>query len=402
MPNSQNKENLTLRSVLRASPGLAPEDSLERFIQLTRFEPYNSLPVLRDGIYLGMISQEDFLPTLALKNTQDRETALSQPVSQLFRSDLPCIRPNTGLLEVGELFSETGLLTLPVVDENGWCYGIVNAGDLLVPTLPKAVPQQIGGMATPFGVYLTDGNLQAGVGDRALMASGLLMATLFILSFVVVQGGTAGVLSLLHQSALANQLLNEDSVPKTPAIAYASIGISILNTVVFLGLMRLSPLAGFHSAEHQTVHAIERGERLETEIVSRMPRAHPRCGTNLIAAMFVFFTTRQIFENIPYLSGGIAAFGDILAGMTTLFTWRKAGTFLQERFTTKPASQREILSGISAGAELMEKYRNQPPLRSSFWRKIWCMGMVQATIGSIPAYALFMFLWERCQHMLVR
>ena len=77
MPNSQNKENLTLRSVLRASPGLAPEDSLERFIQLTRFEPYNSLPVLRDGIYLGMISQEDFLPTLALKNTQDRETALS-------------------------------------------------------------------------------------------------------------------------------------------------------------------------------------------------------------------------------------------------------------------------------------------------------------------------------------
>ena len=392
MSFSHTSNELTLRRILRNPVGLSQEDSMQRFVQLTRFEPYNTLPVLQGGRVVGMISQEDFLLLLAETDELLRERKLNRPVSDYMKPASAVIRPEMSLQEIRELFANSGKNTLPVADENGYCLGIVNAGDLLAPSLPAPRPSQIGGMATPFGVYLTDGARQAGVGSWALIASGFLMSLLFIGSFLLVQGGIYAGLSLAHRTPLAIALLSDDIVSKNPWIAFGVICISLLNTFVFLSLMRLSPLAGFHSAEHQTVHAIERGENLDPEIVARMPRAHPRCGTNLIAGMLVFFTMRQILTNLPLGTGGVEAFGDLIAGMTTLFTWRRVGTFLQERFTTKPASLREIESGVAAGAELLEKYRSQPPERLTFFRRIWCMGMLQMMIGSLPVYAIVTYL----------
>ena len=50
------------------------------------------------------------------------------------------------------------------------------------------------------------------------------------------------------------------------------IGLNLLALTLFLLLMRVSRLAGYHAAEHQTVHAMERNETLVPEIVCRMPR----------------------------------------------------------------------------------------------------------------------------------
>ena len=381
--------------VLRNPVGLSPQDSLQRFVQLTRFEPFNALPVLQHGFIVGIVSPEDFLSLLAETDEEERNRRLMRPVSDFMKPASNVIRPEMSLQAIRDLFASSRQNTLPVADESGYCLGIVNAGDLLAPSLPAPHPAQIGGMATPFGVYLTDGSLQAGVGSWSLFASGFFMSLLFIVSFALVQGAIYGAFSLAHRSSLALELLNDETVSKNPWIAFAVIGVSLLNTLVFLSLMRLSPLAGFHSAEHQTVHAIERGESLRPEVVSRMPRAHPRCGTNLIAAMMVFFTTRQILTSLPSGAGGVEIFGDLIAGMTTLFTWRRVGTFLQEKFTTKPATPREIRSGVAAGSELLEKYRSQAPRRTTFWRRIWCMGMVQIILGSIPAYALFTYLLKQ-------
>ncbi|MQK95694.1 hypothetical protein, partial [Escherichia coli] len=43
-----------------------------------------------------------------------------------------------------------------------------------------------GGMATPFGVYLTTGNHRGGVGDFALITTGVVMAVCLILARVLV------------------------------------------------------------------------------------------------------------------------------------------------------------------------------------------------------------------------
>src|SRR2546423_10530097 len=57
---------------------------------------------------------------------------------------------------------------------------------------------------------------------------------------------------------------------------------------LFLLFVRALPLVQYHAAEHQAVHAMERGEPLDPEIVRRMPRVHPRCGTNIMAGGMVF------------------------------------------------------------------------------------------------------------------
>ena len=193
-----------------------------------------------------------------------------------------------------------------------------------------------------------------------------------------------------------------DDVPiHNPWLGLASVGESLLMFVIFMLLMRLTRLAGYHAAEHQTVHAIERCEILAPGIVRRMPRAHPRCGTNLLAAMLVFWNVKQVLEYVPSLNGVLDV--SIMAALTTLFVWRPVGTFLQERFTTKPADDREIASGIAAGEALLSRYLAEAPARPSLARRIWCSGMIQILSGSVPSGLLISALYfnlDSIQHFL--
>jgi uncharacterized protein YqhQ len=51
------------------------------------------------------------------------------------------------------------------------------------------------------------------------------------------------------------------------------------------------------------VHAIERGEPLVLEVVRRMPRVHPRCGTNLVAGIALFLGLANFLQGmVPEIS----------------------------------------------------------------------------------------------------
>jgi hypothetical protein len=94
-----------------------------------------------------------------------------------------------------------------------------------------------------------------------------------------------------------------------------------------------------------------------------------------------------------------------MAAAATLFVWRPVGTFLQERFTTKPADRREIDSGIAAGNDLLERYLEAAPARPSLPRRIWCSGMLQVMLGSIPCLVLISILIEHSdaiRHLIFR
>ena len=90
--------------------------------------------------------------------------------------------------EIGRLCAAHGLDVIPVVDADNYCLGIVSVTDLLLPEMPYSKPPVVGGMATPFGVYLTNGSLQAGVGNGALVAAGALMGAMMLTSYGVLQG----------------------------------------------------------------------------------------------------------------------------------------------------------------------------------------------------------------------
>jgi len=98
----------------------------------------------------------------------------------------------------------------------------------------------------------------------------------------------------------------------------------------------------------------------------------------------------QVFSYIPALDGGIAQIAAVLA---TLFTWRSVGTFLQERFTTRPATDRELASGIAAGNELLLRYLNSPPTRPGFLKRIWFTGLVQVMTGMCLTHAVSYLVW---------
>ena len=380
----------SLRSFLRSASPLAPEDSLRRCLSLTRFQPLATLPVLRDGTLLGVVPQSCLLPALTMDAGPAREQLLDHPVASVMQPPVATASPDLSVLEVGRLCALHGLSEIMVVDAQGYCYGVVSAGDLLLPEAPRPRPARIGGMATPFGVYLTDGSLRAGASDFALMTTGISMTLLHSLAYACVTG--AGWL-LTHVAHLRGAtMLDPDYVPPAnqPAMGLVYVALSLIVLGLFLLLMRLTRLAGFHAAEHQTVHAVERGERLALDIVRRMPRPHPRCGTNFVAAVLVFSTLSQAFAYIPAFDGGIA---QLVAVLATVLTWRSVGTFLQERFTTRPATDRELASGIAAGNELLTRYLNSPPTRPGLVKRIWFSGIAQVMSGMLLTYGVYYVLW---------
>lgn len=385
-PIQAENPHRSLRALLRNPPELAPGDSLHRFVQLLRFEPIGALPVTENGRLVGIISHADLVPALRSAEGAARSAEMQRPVADFMRPPTDVLRANMSPSEAAALFSETGRTMLPVLDDRDYYQGAVAAHDLLVPELPAPRPARIGGMATPFGVYLTDGTVQAGVGNLALMCTGLVMTSLWLLAVGGLTWVFQAVSWLLKRPIPLLLLLGDDAPPRNVWLGLAGIGESLLLFVLFMILMRFTRLAGYHAAEHQTVHAIERYEVLTPSAVARMPRAHPRCGTNLMAAVFVFFTVKQALIYVPALGGMDVPM--IVAAVATLFVWRPIGTFLQERFTTKPADERELASGIKAGKALLERYLESPPSRPSLARRVWCSGMIQVMLGASPVWVV--------------
>ncbi len=166
----------------------------------------------------------------------------------------------------------------------------------------------------------------------------------------------------------------------TELIFYASTGLTV---VIMLLMLHLSPLSGYHAAEHMTVHAIEAGEALTPEAVRRMPRVHPRCGTNLMAAASVFLIiTSRVGDR----------FGVLLALIVVMLSWRRIGGWLQYVVTTKPPTDRQLENGIAAGEQLIDRYQERPNYQVSGFKRVWNIGFLQVALGMGSTLAFFTLL----------
>lgn len=312
-----------------------------------------SLVPLGFGPFLtGALRETELGRALAL-GMSDRSPAYAVP-----RRMPATIRPYATGSEALRRLEETGEPALVVVDDEGRVLGVLSAVDLVGSPAPRLRPRLIGGMATPFGVYLTTGTFGAGVGPLALVVTGMLLFGLFMVAALVSYP--------VGQWALASGWPRE----------YASLALQASTLVLFMAGLRALPLAGIHAAEHMVVHAIERGEELVPEIVSRMPRVHPRCGTNIAAGAALFFgiaTSNWIPDPTLRI---------LIAAVATLVLWRPLGTALQYFVTTKPPTPAQIEMGIRAGRELLERYRTSHHLLPSIGQRLWNSGLLQLMMGS--------------------
>lgn len=262
-------------------------------------------------------------------------------------------------------FHEDPADTLIVADEVGRVLGAISPSDLFPKRAPTLRPPLIGGMATPFGVYLTTGSVRAGAGDLALVTTGMTLFTLFLVA----------------------HLLSFHTAVWMDGQNWPRVGDLIANfgpLVLFLGGMRLLPLAGIHAAEHQVVHAIERGEELTPAVVRRMPRVHPRCGTNLAVGASLFLglgTSDWVSEPSLRL---------LMAAIITLIVWRPLGNLVQYWVTTRTPTDKHLQMGLRSGQELLKRYATAGRAVPTLPVRLWNSGMFHVITGSLLCYG---FVW---------
>lgn len=354
-----------VQALMRPAPIVAPETSIEAAATIVR-EGGVGLALVVGGELLGAVTERTLFEALG------NGVSPFAPATMAMTNWASFISPAASGAEALRRFSE-GAELLVVLDLRGFPAGIVTPSDLWPKRVPPDLPSRVGGMATPFGVYLTTGNIRAGAGDIALVSTGvLLFAILAVANYVGLEAGRYVFTQWGWSHGVATAILN------------------VVPIALFLASLRLLPLAGIHAAEHKVVHAIERGEELNAENVRRMPRVHPRCGTNIAVGASIFFG----------LAGWQAIHDDhlrlALAFLATLALWRPIGSLAQYWITTREPSERHIEMGIRSGRELLKRHVMSRGRSASFLTRIWNTGMLHVLAGSALfygcLYGLFMLL----------
>jgi CBS domain-containing protein len=359
---------------------LSPEDSLAKAARLFRARQLPGLLVAQGRQLVGLVYEADVLalaaeasnPAELMRNT--RVELAMRPVSVVFSLDQP----------VGEAARElknTGLPLAPVAVSDGGYLGVLLRRDLLVAIAGEPALTQIAGLATPFGVHLTTGSLRAGANDLALASTG---AALMLMNLIAVDG----LDWVRRQAPQVWPALNALTPRGSTGELIEGIAMALMSLLVFLLLLRLSPITGTHAAEHMVVHAIEEGEDLALEKVKAKPRVHPRCGTNLVALLVMVAIGYSLLDTIIEADEGagmLALFGVVVL---VVIAWRRLGHALQRLVTTKTPSDRQLGRAIRVGQELLRKAGERRGAPVGVLRRLWNMGFLQVLAGFLVVYEI--------------
>ena len=364
-------EDRPVTYLMRAVRPISVTDDLGTASALMRASTSPALPIVDGDRLVGLVTEAEIARALMeASQSGAAERARYRSVAELMTREIPYASDTMSISQALDLLASSGAAALPIIGSSGMVLGIVFRSDLVAYLCNVLRPPTIAGMATPLGVYLTSGALRAGAGDLGLFLSGVMLMLLndaarlglWLLAILARIG--------LHVDALAYLASPAISLPnRLDLIHYAAL---FVQAGLLLYFLKMSPLAQYHAAEHQVVNAIETGQPLIPEMISRMSRVHPRCGTNLAAAAVVFIMITQRF------TGPIAM---LVALAVVLLFWRAIGGYLQYAFTTRSPREKHIASGIEAGKELLAKYQSNLDARPTRRQRIWNMGFLQVAAG---------------------
>jgi hypothetical protein len=353
---------------------LSPSDSLGRAAEAVRMSTVGAAPVLADGRLVGLVTSAILGEALTYLGPEEARRARVADLPLARAVVLPeSISPADAL----GFFEANELEQAPVVDSGYGLVGLISKAELAAAICRRVKPALVGGMATPFGVYLTGGGARGGVGDFALMTTGIYIGLLQLLASLAADQiserlfGEQGWIHAL-QAALPGLYSMRPGPTQASGIVFG---------LLFALLFRLSWITGYHAAEHQVVHTMEMGEDLVPEVVARKPRVHPRCGTNLVAGAI-------LLEGLCVTAG----FDPVVGLVVTFFLWRRVGGVLQQYVTTRPATVEQLWSGIAAAQQLMERYQESPPQHVGVLRRVWNMGLAQVLAGFTVVWGSYLLV----------
>lgn len=112
---------------------LAPDRSLHEAGNLFDQFDFNSIPVLENGILIGIISKFDFMRAFAFTEQHplpDYAALMTRPIREYMREELVTTTPETPLTRVLQRMVELRTRSFPVVD-GGKLVGIISREDII-------------------------------------------------------------------------------------------------------------------------------------------------------------------------------------------------------------------------------------------------------------------------------
>ena len=221
---------------------------------------------------------------------------------------------------------------------------------------------------------MTTGNART-AGDLTLVGTGmsiaLLGATGMVLSYIVAWG-----IQQIYGVPLANVLLMVQTTIDPGTGPWIDVGLNVLLMLSFLVLMRISPLSGYHAAEHKVIAAIEHFGEATEEYARMMPRAHRRCGSNLLAGLLPLLLLGEPLWRI----------NPLLATVVVVMGWSfrfHVGYIIQAVFATKEPTERQLQAGLAAGRKILSLWRESAGKRLPPMIVFWRRGMLQMFGGML-------------------
>jgi hypothetical protein len=242
-------------------------------------------------------------------------------------------------------------------------------------------------MATPGGIYLSNGLVYSG------SKIGLSLSILVLAASLLVACGITVVFVWAIDDAVPVPLLAIRLGASLPGEvnyepAWRAL-IELMQFLFFFAILRLTPLSGYHAAEHMTVHAIEVGCELTEENVRQMPRVHGRCGSNILGWLLPLLILVPITRYYPwYVVVPLA-----LAGGWVLR--RLLGSAVHWLFTTSSPSARQLRAGVEAGRELLRRSRAAMGTTVSRFQAARNRGLVHMAVTVVILLSLQFALAER-------
>ena len=115
---------LGIDEVMTRNPQVVtPDVSMQELADHLRQSRISGVPVVSNGILVGIISIEDLIRAL----TQGK---MGVPISEYMTTDLISVKAHNPVVEALKLFAQTKVGRLPVVDENDRLVGIITKGDI--------------------------------------------------------------------------------------------------------------------------------------------------------------------------------------------------------------------------------------------------------------------------------